>query len=273
VTQVGQPTPQTRLPHRQPHGIVGRLSGPKGRRSDWDFGMGEDAPCGGLTALGQKAEQHPGWVFGGTGQRCVAGKLGLEPGEAFRSPVVFKEEGKALSALYPDAIAIGNDRLSPGGSTASLRPPLDQFDVVPQPGPAHERGKEAVAADEVGELATGGKILACIAMPVQLCDLDAALGCYHPGANPTEDEVVETAPRPETRTKSIHQLSGVEDGESLLSPPQGSETDVGNLGSGQCLMVVEESTDYPVPFGDPAGKLVEPIISTRSQRTIMPSTF
>jgi hypothetical protein len=124
----------------------------------------------------------------------------------------------------------------------------------------------------VSELAAHAKGFAGVAMPVQLCDLDTPVRCYHGSASPTEDEVVETAARPEARTESIDYLSGVESGESLLSSPLGSETDVGNLGRGQYLMVVEETADRPVSFSDPAGKLVEPIISTRSQRTIMPST-
>jgi hypothetical protein len=124
----------------------------------------------------------------------------------------------------------------------------------------------------VSELAAHAKGFAGVAMPVQLCDLDTPLRCYQGSASPTEDEVVETAARPEARTESIDYLSGVESGQSLLSSPLGSESDVGDLGRGQYLMVVEESTDRSVSYGDPAGKLVEPFVRTRSRRTIMPST-
>ena len=47
---------------------------------------------------------------------------------------------------------------------------------------------------------------------------------------------------------------------SLLSSPQGSETDVGNLGRGQYLMVVEETADRPVPFGEPTEGGQQPTI-------------
>ena len=94
VAEVGQSAAWARLPDRQPHGIVGRLSGRQDRRGDRHVGMDQHPPGGGLPSRRREAEQHPGGVLGGAGQRGVAGQLGLEAAERLGAVVELKENGR-----------------------------------------------------------------------------------------------------------------------------------------------------------------------------------
>jgi hypothetical protein len=54
----------------------------------------------------------------------------------------------------------------------------------------------------------------------------------------------------------------VEQRQALLSLAQRPKADVGHLAGGQHSMLMEQSADDAVTFGEMAGQLVEPIVNT-----------
>ena len=86
------------------------------------------------------------------------------------------------------------------------------------------------------------------------------LGGDEGGAERTEDPVEGRRLAPGLGTEAVEDVEGVELGQAQAGPAFPGEADVGHLGGGEHPMVVEQTAQVAVPFGDPTEHRQQPML-------------
>ena len=178
--------------------------------------------------------------------------------------------GEAGAAVGPDAVAVGADDLAPLAGAAPLGPPLLEGAAGPGAGGAEQGGEEAVEADEVGEALAGGEVVGEAAPPGEVGQVGAVLGGDEGGAERPEDPVVWSGLAPGLGSEAVEDVEGVQLGEAHPGPAFAGEADVGHLCGGEHPVVVEETAEVTVPFGEPTDHGQQPSVEVTPAPTTRP---
>jgi hypothetical protein len=207
-----------------------------------------------------KAEEDPVGVPGRSGQADVAVELGGEAFKALGAVVVLEEEREAGVSFAPDAVAVGADDLTPLPGTAPFRPPL----VEPTAGPAASRSKqgteEPVQADEMSETLTGGEFVDEAASPREIGDVEPGLDRYEGGTERPEDPVERGRAPPCSGSEAVEDVEAVQLREAHPGSAFTCEADLGHLCGGEHPVVVEQTAERTVSFGDTTDHAQQPRI-------------
>jgi hypothetical protein len=195
-----------------------------------------------------------------SGQVGVTVELGGEAFETLGAVVVLEEEREAGIGFAPDAVAVGADDLTPLSGTAPFRPPL----VEPTAGPAASRSKqgteEPVQADEMSETLTGGEFVDEAASPREIGDVEPGLDRYEGGTERPEDPVERGRVPPRFGSEAVEDVEGVQLRQAHPGSAFAAEADLGYLCGSENPMVIEETTEKTVPFGETADYTEQPSI-------------
>ena len=197
---------------------------------------------------------------GGGGEAGVAVELAGEAFEAFGAVVVLEEEREAGVSVGPDAVAVGANDLAPLSGAAPLGPPLVEPAAGPGAGGAEQGGEEAVEADEVGEALAGGEVVDEAAAPGEIGDVDAALCGDEGGTERTEDPVEWGRVPPRLGSEAVEDVEGVQLGEPHAGSALPGEADVGHLCGREHPMVIEQTAEQTVTFGETTDDSEQPSI-------------
>jgi hypothetical protein len=104
----------------------------------------------------------------------------------------------------------------------------------------------------MGEALAGGEFTGEAAAPGDVGDLDAVLGGDEGGAERAEHPVEGDRAAAVPWSEAVEDVEGVQLGEAHPGPALTGEADVGDLGAGEHPVVVEESAEQAVAFGEPA---------------------
>ena len=117
---------------------------------------------------------------------------------------------------------------------------------------AHERSEEPVEAFEVTEALTDGQVAHEALAPAQLVHVDAALGGHQRKTERTKNPVERPGVSPSPVSKAVEHVHGVELGQASTSPAFTGEANVGNLSGSKDPMVIEQTAEQAVTFGQPS---------------------
>jgi hypothetical protein len=209
---------------------------------------------------GGEGEEDPVRVPGGGGEAGVAAELAGEAFEALGAVVVLKEEREAGVRFGPDAVAVGTDDLTPLSGAAPLRPPLVEPAAGPGAGRAKQDGEEAVEADEMCEALAGGEVVDEAAAPGEIGHVDSALCGDEGGTERTEDPVEWGGVPPRLGSEAIEDVEGVQLGEPHAGSALTGEADVGHLRGSEHPMVIEQTAEQTVTFGETTDDSEQPSI-------------
>ena len=180
--------------------------------------------------------------------------------EALGAVVVLDEERQAGVSFGPDAVGVGADDLAPLPGAAPLGPPL----VEPTAGPAASRSEqgaeEPVETDEMRQALAGSQVVDKAATPGEIGEVEPGLGRHERGTERPEDPVEWGRAPPRLGSEAVEDVEGVQLREAHPGSAFAAEADLGYLCGGEHPMVVEETAEKTVPFGETTDYTEQPSI-------------
>jgi hypothetical protein len=220
----------------------------------------EDAAGVAFAPWAGEAEENPVGVPGRSSEADVAVELGGEAFKTLGAVVVLEEEREAGVSFAPDAVAVGADDLTPLSGTAPFGPPL----IEPATGPAASRSEqgaeETVQTNEMREALAGGEVVDEAASPGEIAEIEPGLDCYEGGTERTEDPVEWERVPPGSGSEAVEDVEGVQLRQAHPGSAFAAEADLGHLCGSENPMVIEETTEKTVPFGETADYTEQPSI-------------
>jgi hypothetical protein len=207
-------------------------------------------------------------VSGRSGQTDVAVELGSEAFETLGAVVVLEEEREAGVGFGPDAVAVGADDLAPLSGAAPFGPPLVEPTAWPAASRSKQGAEEPVQTDEMREALAGSEFVDETASPRDIGDVEPGLDRYEGGAERSEDPVERGRVPPGSGSEAVQDVEGVQLREAHPGSAFAAEADLGHLCSGEHPMVIEETAEKTVPFGDTADHAEQPSIEVPPATTI-----
>jgi hypothetical protein len=245
---------------REPDGGVGGSAGFARRCGDRDGALREDAAGVAFAPWAGEAEENPVGVSGGSGQADVAVELGGEAFETLGAVVVLEEERQAGVSFAPDAVAVGADDLTPLSSTAPFRPPLVEPATGSGASGAEQGAEEPVQADEMSEALAGSEVVDEAATPREIAEVEPGLSRYEGGTERPEDPVERGRVPPRFGSEAVEDVEGVQLRQAHPGSAFATEADLGHLCGSENPMVIEETTERTVPFGETTDYTEQPRI-------------
>ena len=194
------------------------------------------------------------------GQAGVAVELAGEAFETLGAVVVLEEERQAGVGFGPDAVAVGADDLAPLAGTAPFRPPLVEPAAGSGASRAEQGAEEPVQADEMREALAGSEVVDEAASPREIAEVEPGLGRYEGGTERPEDPVERGRVPPRLGSEAVEDVEGVQLRQAHPGSAFAAEADLGHLCGGENPMVIEETTEKTVPFGETADHTEQPSI-------------
>jgi len=222
--------------------------------------MVKDAAGVAFAPWARKAEEDPVGMPGRSGQAGVAVELSGEAFETLGAVVVLEEEREAGVSFAPDAVAVGADDLTPLSGTAPFRPPL----IEPATGSGASRSKqgaeEPVQTNEMREALAGGEVVDEAASPGEIAEVEPGLSCYEGGTERPEDPVERGRAPPCSGSEAVEDVEGVQLRQAHPGSATPGEGDLGRLCGGEHPMVIEQTAQKPISFGDTTDHSQQPSI-------------
>ena len=135
------------------------------------------------------------------------------------------------------------------------------------PSGAEQGTEESVEADEVGQALAGGQVVDEAAAPVEVGDVDAGFGGSKGGTEGAEDPVERGRIPSGAGSEAVEHVEGVQLAEAHAGSSFSGEADVGYLCGGEDAMVLEETAQVSVPFGEPSEDGQQPTIEVSPSTT------
>jgi len=174
--------------------------------------------------------------------------------------VVLEEEREARVSFGPDAVAVGADDLTPLAGTAPFRPPLVEPATRSGASGAEQGAEEPVQTDEMSETLAGGEFVDEAATPREIGDVEPGLDRYEGGTERPEDPVERGRVPPRFGSEAVEDVEGVQLRQAHPGSAFAAEADLGHLCGSENPMVIEETTENTVPFGETADYTEQPSI-------------